>query len=149
MERQRWLDGTLYSPDFEQDSCGFGLIAQIDNQPSHTLVQNAIGSLVLVIFFSVIQIGGESAAREAEITSDILFVLVGLMLLGTALMLWAVVPMTSMPMPWQLWAVPAVPLLGAGVSAWVAATRREAPAFEALRAQWAQDMATLKILGEE
>ena len=45
MERQRWLDGTLYSPDFEQDSCGFGLIAQIDNQPSHTLVQNAIGSL--------------------------------------------------------------------------------------------------------
>ena len=45
MERQRWLDGTLYSPDFEQDSCGFGLIAQIDNQPSHMLVQNAIGSL--------------------------------------------------------------------------------------------------------
>lgn len=75
--------------------------------------------------------------------------LVGLMLLGTALLLWAVVPMASMPMPWLLWAVPAVPLLGAGVSAWVAATRREAPAFEALRAQWAQDMATLKILGEE
>ncbi len=45
MERQRWLDGTLYSPDFEQDSCGFGLIAHIDNQPSHTLVQHAIGSL--------------------------------------------------------------------------------------------------------
>ena len=45
---------------------------------------NAIGSLVLVIVFSVIQIGGESAAREAEITSDILFVLVGLMLLFMA-----------------------------------------------------------------
>jgi general nucleoside transport system permease protein len=45
---------------------------------------NAIGSLVLVIFFSVIQIGGESAAREAEITSDILFVIVGLMLLFMA-----------------------------------------------------------------
>src|SRR3569832_1910555 len=45
MERQRWLDGTLYSPDFEQDSCGFGLIAQIDNLPTHTLVQTAIGSL--------------------------------------------------------------------------------------------------------
>ena len=43
--QQGWLDGTLYSPDFEQDSCGFGLIAQMDNQPSHTLVQNAIGSL--------------------------------------------------------------------------------------------------------
>jgi ABC-type uncharacterized transport system permease subunit len=45
---------------------------------------NAIGSLVLVIFFSVIQIGGESAAREADITSDVLFVLVGLMLLFMA-----------------------------------------------------------------
>ncbi|MGH2953816.1 MAG: putative B6 ABC transporter permease subunit 2 [Solirubrobacterales bacterium] len=45
---------------------------------------NAIGSLVLVIAFSVIQIGGESAARQAEVTSDILFMLVGLMLLFMA-----------------------------------------------------------------
>ena len=45
---------------------------------------NAIGSLVLVIVFSVIQIGGESAARQAEITSDVLLVLVGLMLLFMA-----------------------------------------------------------------
>lgn len=45
---------------------------------------NAIGSLVLVIAFSVIQIGGESAAREAGITSDILFVIVGLTLLFMA-----------------------------------------------------------------
>ncbi|MBT9549827.1 MAG: phage holin family protein [Hydrogenophaga sp.] len=75
--------------------------------------------------------------------------LVGLLLLGTSLLLWAVVPMASMPMPWLLWVVPAVPLLGAGVFAGVAATRRDPPAFEALRTQWAQDMATLKILGEE
>ena len=75
--------------------------------------------------------------------------LVGLMLLGTSLLLWAVMPLASMPMPWLLWAVPTVPLLGAGVCGWIAATRRQAPAFEALRAQWAQDMATLKILGEE
>ncbi|KAB2311066.1 glutamate synthase large subunit [Betaproteobacteria bacterium SCN2] len=45
MNRQDSLQGTLYSPDFEQDSCGFGLIAQMDNQPSHTLVQRAIHSL--------------------------------------------------------------------------------------------------------
>ena len=45
MNRQQWLEGTLYSPDFEQDSCGFGLIAQMDNQPSHVLVQRAIRSL--------------------------------------------------------------------------------------------------------
>ncbi|MQA73814.1 MAG: ABC transporter permease [Solirubrobacterales bacterium] len=45
---------------------------------------NAIGSLALVIVFSVIQIGGESAAREADVTSDVLLVLVGLMLLFMA-----------------------------------------------------------------
>src|SRR3569833_1603181 len=60
MERQRWLDGTLYSPDFEQDSCGFGLIAQIDNQPSHTLVQNAIGSLACMTHRSAIAADGLS-----------------------------------------------------------------------------------------
>jgi ABC-type uncharacterized transport system permease subunit len=45
---------------------------------------NAIGSLVLVIAFAVIQIGGESAARQAEITSDVLFLLVGLILIFMA-----------------------------------------------------------------
>ncbi|MBM4189484.1 MAG: glutamate synthase large subunit [Betaproteobacteria bacterium] len=44
-DRQARLAGTLYSPDFEQDSCGFGLIAQLDNDPSHTLVQRAITAL--------------------------------------------------------------------------------------------------------
>ena len=45
MDRQRWLDGTLYRRHFEQDSCGFGLIANLDNQPSHWLVKTAIDSL--------------------------------------------------------------------------------------------------------
>ncbi len=45
---------------------------------------NAIGSLALVIVFSVIQIGGESAARQAEITNDVLLLLVGLMLVFMA-----------------------------------------------------------------
>ena len=53
---------------------------------------NAIGSLILVIVFSVIQIGGESAARKAEITSDVLLVLVGLMLLFMALTEYAARP---------------------------------------------------------
>ncbi|MBS4099152.1 MAG: glutamate synthase large subunit [Sulfuricella sp.] len=45
MDRQSWLDGTLYRPDFEQDSCGFGLMANMDDKPSHWLVQTAIQSL--------------------------------------------------------------------------------------------------------
>jgi len=35
----------LYHPSFEKDSCGFGLIANLDDQPSHWLVKTAIASL--------------------------------------------------------------------------------------------------------
>ncbi|MDX1497696.1 MAG: glutamate synthase large subunit, partial [Salinisphaeraceae bacterium] len=35
----------LYHPEFEHDSCGFGLIAQMDNQASHWLVQTAVTAL--------------------------------------------------------------------------------------------------------
>ncbi|MEQ1440518.1 glutamate synthase large subunit [Fontimonas sp. SYSU GA230001] len=35
----------LYRPEFEKDSCGFGLIAHMDDQPSHKLVQTAVTAL--------------------------------------------------------------------------------------------------------
>ncbi|MEO8306454.1 MAG: glutamate synthase large subunit [Pseudomonadota bacterium] len=35
----------LYREAFEKDSCGFGLIANLDDQPSHWLVKTAIASL--------------------------------------------------------------------------------------------------------
>jgi len=35
----------LYRPAFEKDNCGFGLIAQMDDRPSHWLVQTAIHAL--------------------------------------------------------------------------------------------------------
>src|SRR3546814_1259626 len=35
----------LYRPEFEKDSCGFGLIVHMDDQPSHKLVQTAITAL--------------------------------------------------------------------------------------------------------
>src|SRR5688572_14712232 len=35
----------LYRAAFERDSCGFGLIANIDDKPSHWLVSTAIGAL--------------------------------------------------------------------------------------------------------
>lgn len=46
---------------------------------------NAIGSLFLVLIFAVIQIGGESAARQADVTSEILLVLVAFILLFMAI----------------------------------------------------------------
>ncbi|MEL7448882.1 MAG: glutamate synthase large subunit [Pseudomonadota bacterium] len=35
----------LYSREFEHDSCGFGLLANMDDEPSHALVANAIEAL--------------------------------------------------------------------------------------------------------
>src|ERR1044071_3788209 len=38
-------DTGLYKDAYERDSCGFGLIANLDDQPSHWLVRTAITSL--------------------------------------------------------------------------------------------------------
>ncbi len=41
----RTLDWGLCRPRYEKDSCGFGLIANVDDQASHWLLQTAISSL--------------------------------------------------------------------------------------------------------
>ena len=38
-------ENSLYRPEFERDSCGFGLIAQMDGEPSHDLVRTGIHAL--------------------------------------------------------------------------------------------------------
>ncbi len=60
MDRQRWLDGTLYSPHFEQDSCGFGLMANMDDKASHWLVQTAIQSLANMTHRGAVAADGKS-----------------------------------------------------------------------------------------
>src|SRR5208282_3250241 len=38
-------DWGLYRSAYERDSCGFGLIASLDDQPSHWVLETAISSL--------------------------------------------------------------------------------------------------------
>ncbi len=45
MDKPTKPTGGLYSPEFEKDGCGFGLIAQMDDQPSHWLVRTAMQAL--------------------------------------------------------------------------------------------------------
>jgi len=59
-DRQRRLRGTLYSPDFEQDSCGFGLIAQLDDQATHQLVRTAIASLACMTHRGAVAADGKT-----------------------------------------------------------------------------------------
>src|SRR5512144_306764 len=51
---------TLYRPEFEKDSCGFGLIAQMDNQASHWLVQTSINSLARLTHRGAVAADGKS-----------------------------------------------------------------------------------------
>jgi len=60
MDRQSWLRGTLYQPNFEQDSCGFGLITQLDNKPSHWIVKTAIASLAKLTHRGAVAADGKS-----------------------------------------------------------------------------------------
>ncbi len=59
-DRQSRLAGTLYSPDFEQDSCGFGLIAQLDDLATHKLVTTAISSLACMTHRGAVAADGKS-----------------------------------------------------------------------------------------
>ncbi|MEC9205777.1 MAG: glutamate synthase large subunit [Pseudomonadota bacterium] len=45
MNRKRTEINGLYSPSFEKDSCGFGLIANMDNKPSHWVIETSIKAL--------------------------------------------------------------------------------------------------------
>ena len=50
----------LYSPDFEKDNCGFGLIAQMDGRESHSLVETAITALNRMTHRGAIAADGKS-----------------------------------------------------------------------------------------
>lgn len=60
MNKQHTLQDTLYRPDFEQDSCGFGLIAQLDDTPSHWLIKTAIASLAKLNHRGAVAADGKS-----------------------------------------------------------------------------------------
>ncbi len=50
----------LYRPDFEKDSCGFGLIANIDDKPSHWLVRTSIEALARLTHRGAVAADGKS-----------------------------------------------------------------------------------------
>ncbi|MHB1230365.1 MAG: glutamate synthase large subunit [Halothiobacillus sp.] len=50
----------LYHPSFEKDNCGFGLIAHMDDQPSHALVSTAIEALARMTHRGGISADGKS-----------------------------------------------------------------------------------------
>ena len=68
---------------------------------------------------------------------------VSVVLVGVALMLWAVIPVTTMVAPWALIATPAAPALIAVICAVVGRSRRT-DAFADLKQQLAADLSMLR-----
>ncbi len=50
----------LYRPQFERDNCGFGLIAQMDGEASHWLVETAIAALARMTHRGAVAADGKS-----------------------------------------------------------------------------------------
>ncbi|TLY78733.1 MAG: hypothetical protein E6K42_09205, partial [Gammaproteobacteria bacterium] len=50
----------LYKEAYERDSCGFGLIASLDDAPSHWLVRTAISSLIRLTHRGAIAADGKT-----------------------------------------------------------------------------------------
>ncbi len=92
---------------------------------------------------------GQWQRRASLSAAAALLVYLSLALAGGAGLALAVVPLASMPLPWLLAAVPAVPLLLAAALAWRAHRMQRTPPFAELRQQLAQDLATLRILETE
>ena len=68
---------------------------------------------------------------------------VAVVLGGVALMLWAVLPATSIQAPWALFAAPAVPAIAAFICG-LAAKQERAGAFAELKQQVAADLVMLR-----
>jgi glutamate synthase (NADPH/NADH) large chain len=50
----------LYDPAFDRDSCGFGLIAQLDDEPSHHVVETAISALARLTHRGAVNADGKT-----------------------------------------------------------------------------------------
>jgi FtsH-binding integral membrane protein len=68
----------------------------------------------------------------------------GLVFIGVAIMLWAVVPTENMNVPWLLIVVPLVPLAGGAFCIVRARAEPEQAAFETVKEQLSADMAMLR-----
>lgn len=85
-----------------------------------------------------------SLKQRAALTAAAIGLLVfGIGFAGVALLIWAAIPVSAMPMPWVLIAVPAVPLL-LGIVFLLYAQRTPEAGFKNLKQQLAADMSLLR-----
>lgn len=119
------------------------LIHLIASRP-HLLAEHASAYAELV-GAELTRVGDDVKRRAIYSAVALVGAVVGVVLAGTALMLWAAVPLTQMVAPWVLLVVPAPPLLIAVVCGIASrASPAGGAAFDALRKQMHADMVMLR-----
>lgn len=94
------------------------------------------------------RVGGDVKRRAIFGAIALIGAIIGVILAGTALMLWAVLPVTQMAAPWILLVVPAPALLVAmGCAMAARAPSSGGAAFDAIRKQMHADMVMLRESG--
>jgi len=83
-------------------------------------------------------------SRAVLFAAAAFLLLIGVVFLGVALMLWAVVPSDSMNVPWLLVLVPVVPLLAGVFCVMRARAAPKQSAFETVKEQFNADFAMLR-----
>jgi hypothetical protein len=122
------------------------LIALVATRPE--LLSEHLGAYTQLATLEAADALAQLRARCLLWCSMVMGLLLGLIFGGGALMLLAVTPLSGMPMPALLLAVPLAPWLAAGLCAWIL-SHRPAPAhFPLLRQQMAFDGATLREAGK-
>jgi uncharacterized membrane protein YqjE len=84
------------------------------------------------------------AMRIALYAGAAILALLGLGLVGVALLFWAAVPASEYPAPWAMVVVPLVPIAGAVACFMVARSKPIENAFETVKKQLNADMAMLR-----
>jgi hypothetical protein len=93
------------------------------------------------------ELASSGAQLKRRITLQIvglLSLMVGAILCGVAVLLWAALPVASFQQPWLLWFTPLVPSLIGVMALWAARHDTAQPAFATLREQFEQDAAMLR-----
>lgn len=109
------------------------------------LVIEHLGGYADLVSIQLREAAGGLRARALLLAGIGLCALLGLVLGGMALLLYAAIPPASMHLPWLMWVVPLVPwALVLLLWLMLRAQQRSEPPFEVVREQFEADMALLR-----
>ena len=108
------------------------------------LITEHVGAYAGLVATEIEKTASYWKSRVVLHATALILLTVSIIFTGVALMLWALVPLANMNLPWLLVLVPLAFLLVGGVCASIARAEPKSPAFDALKQQVSADLAMLR-----